>query len=159
EELFEVVVGNPPFGGAAEAEHDVYLAWQYHWWRLGARRKAGLPRELWFLERSLRLLKPQGLLAMVLPEGLLANRRWRAQREVLVRDCQIEAVVGLPRSVFSRGGAAVKTVLLVLRKCRPAPGHQVRLAELDASELAQASATLLAEWQQGRSLASERPWG
>lgn len=158
EALFEVVVGNPPFGGAAEAEHDVHLAWQYQWWRLGGRRRAALPRELWFLERSLRLLRPQGLLAMVLPEGVLANRRWRAQREVLVRDCQIEAIVGLPRSVFSGGGAAVKTVLLVLRKGPPAPEHRVRLAELGAAELGEASATLLSEWQLGRSLAGERPW-
>jgi type I restriction-modification system DNA methylase subunit len=155
---FDVVVGNPPFGGTGEVGHDDYLQAHYHWWRLGVRRKAVLPRELWFLERSLRLLRPGGMLGMVLPEGFLANRRWRAQREALISSCQVEAIIGLPRNVFSGGGAAVKTALLLLRKSRPVAAHQVRLVELAAGELPGSAQTLINEWQKGRPRFHERPW-
>lgn len=147
EELFDVVVGNPPFGGGADPQHDQYLASHYHWWRLGKRRQAELPRELWFLERSLRLLKPEGLLAMVLPEGFLANRRWRPQREALFAMCQIEAIVGLPRTVFRSSGTTVKTALLFLRKTSPPAAHRVRLAELENDELGDAAEKLVSGWQ------------
>lgn len=160
EGLFEVVVGNPPFGGQWEPGENLGLAWQYGWWRLGGRKGPALPRELWFLERSLRLLAPGGLLALVLPEGFLANSRWRAQRQALVVAHQIEAVLGLPRNVFRASRAAVKTVLLLARRQPPAAGHRVRLAELEAADLASPhlAATLLEHWQHGRPLSTGRPW-
>ncbi|MGE5532253.1 MAG: HsdM family class I SAM-dependent methyltransferase [Bacteroidota bacterium] len=157
ERLFDVVVGNPPFGGGAEHEHD-HLADAYHWWRLGKRKLPALPRELWFLERSLRLLRPEGLLAMVLPEGFLANRRWKYQRQELLGLYQVEAIIGLPRSVFRSSQTTVKTALLFLRKRRPPEGHRVRLAELEASEIAGALPVLLEHWQSGSEQAEGRPW-
>jgi hypothetical protein len=158
ESLFEVVVGNPPYGGGAEHEHD-HSPGDYHWWRLGKRKVPALPRELWFLERSLRLLKPEGLLAMVLPEGFLANRRWRHQRRELLGLNQVEAIIGLPRSVFRSSRTTVKTALLFVRKRQPAPGHRVRLAELEASEIAGALPVLLETWQSGGEYAGGLPWG
>lgn len=158
EALFDVVVGNPPFGGGSDPEHDQYVAQHYHWWRLGKRRQPDLPRELWFLERSLRLLKGDGLLGMVLPEGFFANRRWRPQREALLGLYTVEAIVGLPRSVFRDSRAAVKCALLFVRKAPPVTGHRVLLAELDACELDQAAGTLIAAWEQGRPVHSARPW-
>jgi type I restriction enzyme M protein len=110
------------------------------------------------LERSLELLKPGGLLAMVLPEGLFANRRWRSQRREILRQYQVEALVGLPRSVFRASRAAVKTGLLFLRKTAPSPGHQVRLAELSAIDLEAGAAELIEHWTAGRSKAEGRPW-
>lgn len=154
---FEVVAGNPPFGGGADPEHDSYLAAQYHWRRLGKRRQADLPRELWFLERSLRLLKPGGLLAMVLPEGFFANCRWRPQREALIGLHQIEAIVGLPRTVFRGSGITVKTALLFLRKTPPPPGHRIRLAELAEDDLAAGAETLIEAWERAPVCAG-RPW-
>jgi type I restriction-modification system DNA methylase subunit len=103
-------------------------------------------------------LREEGLLAMVLPEGFLANRRWRPQREDLLARYQVEAIIGLPRSVFRRSRTTVKTVLLLVRHRRPAPGHLVRLAELETEELACALATLTSSWQAGRPRAEGRPW-
>jgi type I restriction enzyme M protein len=155
---FDLVVGNPPFAGSPDEAHAEHLRAQYRWWRLShAKRPLGLPRELWFLERSLGLLREGGLLAMVLPEGILANRRWRRQREDLLARCQLEAVVGLPRAVFRASRTTVKTCLLFLRQQPPAPGHVVRLAELDAEEIAR-PAQVIAAWQNGQTVAEGKPW-
>ena len=157
ENLFDVVVGNPPFGGGVETGANGHLAQQYHWWRLGRRSRPDLPRELWFLERSLRLLKPAGLLAMVLPEGFFANRRWRAQREALLALYQIEMIVGLPRNVFLASHASVKTAVLLVRNQAPQAGRRVRLAELASEELAEAAPRLIAAWEDPPAPAG-RPW-
>lgn len=157
-ERFDVVVGNPPFAGQPDESHMAYLTAHYGWWRLShSRRPLGLPRELWFLERSLRLLRQGGLLAMVLPEGVLANRRWRGQRADLLARCQLEAVIGLPRSVFRASGTAVKTCLLFLRRQTPQPGHVVRLAELAEAEIA-CPQGVLAAWERGETVAPGAPW-
>jgi len=130
---------------------------RYGWWRLSHRRRPqGLPREWWFLERSLGLLREGGLLAMVLPEGVLANRRWRGQRADLLARCQLEAAIGLPRSVFRASRTTVKTCLLFLRRQPPQPGHIARLAELDPTELAHPEA-LLAPGRRGPPFAEGVP--
>jgi type I restriction enzyme M protein len=155
---FDVVVGNPPFGGGPEPALIPELTVAYEWWRLGGRAPAAFPRELWFLERSLRLLRPGGLLALVLPEGFLANRRWRPQREAMLSAVQMEAVVGLPRSVFRASRTTVKTCLIFARRQPPAADHMVRLAELEPDELAMPE-VLLEAWERGVAQASpERPW-
>ena len=155
---FDVVVGNPPFAGGPDERHLAHLMAQCHWWRLShAQRPLGLPRELWFLERSLGLLREGGLLAMVLPEGVLANRRWRKQREDLLARCQLEAVIGLPRSVFRASRTTVKTCLIFARRQPAAPGHLVRLAELAADEIAR-SQDVIAAWQRREPVAEGTPW-
>lgn len=156
-EAFEVVVGNPPFGGSPDPAVLPHLTGVYRWWRLGRRGGGSFPRELWFLERSLRLLRPGGLLGLVLPEGFLANKRWRPQREELLRRAQMEAVIGLPRSVFRHSRAAVKTCLIFVRQQAPAAGHVVRLAELDDEDLPCPEA-LLEAWKAGAVHATEAPW-
>lgn len=157
-ECFDVVVGNPPFAGGPDPAHLAALTPAYQWWRLThARRPEGLPRELWFLERSLELLKRGGLLAMVLPEGTLANRRWRPQRERLLQSSQIEAVIGLPRATFRAARTTVKTCLVFLRKQEPASGHVVRLAELDEEELNRPQ-DLLEAWKRQAVVAEDCPW-
>lgn len=154
---FDVAVGNPPFGGNPDEALLPELTAAYGWWQLGRRSPTSFPRDLWFLERSLALLRPGGLLAMVLPEGFLANRRWRPQREAMLQVTQLEAVIGLPRSVFRASRTTVKTCLVVARHQPPAPDHRVRLAELDEAGL-RAPAALLAAWAEGHTIAAEAPW-
>ena len=154
---FEVAVGNPPFAGSPDDALLPDLMLAYRWWRLGTRGQASFPRELWFLERSLGLLRPGGLLAMVLPEGFLANRRWRPQRQELLRIAQMEAVIGLPRSVFRDSRTTVKTCLVFVRRQPPTAGHRVRLAELDEGELGQHQ-VLLRAWEGRQVIASTAPW-
>ena len=154
---FDVAVGNPPFGGSPDGALLPDLMLSYRWWRLGRRTPTSFPRELWFLERSLGLLRPGGLLAMVLPEGFLANRRWRPQREEMLRTVQMEAVIGLPRSVFRVSRTTVRTCLVFARRQPASPGHEVRLAELETDEIGQPK-VLISAWEAGQVIATEAPW-
>src|SRR5215213_2394701 len=64
---FDLVVGNPPFGVATSSEGRAILA-----------------SEVRFLLRALELARPGGLVALVLPNGVLANERLRALRDDLL---------------------------------------------------------------------------
>ena len=91
EGTFDVVATNPPFAGDVADRYDGSFA-------LAAGRR--VERDVLFLERSLRLLKPGGRLAIVLPQNKLGAKRWAFVRRWLL--CRMEplAVVGLGRSTF-----------------------------------------------------------
>lgn len=160
ETLFDAVVGNPPFAGPQAWEIGSPVEGRYDWCRLqradGSPR--ALPREWWFLERSWRLCRPGGLIALVLPEGVLANQRWLVLRQRLLAACQVEAIIGLPRDTFRSGRTTVKTCLTILRKQVASATHQVRLAELSAEELDGAGPVLWDKWEAGVEVAAARPW-
>ncbi len=74
------------------------------------------PVELVFTERFLRLLKPGGYLACVVPEGVLANTESAPLRRILEAEMDVLAVVGLPPQAFLSAGASARTALLMGRK-------------------------------------------
>lgn len=80
------------------------------------------PIEGIFMERFVRLLRDGGWMAVVVPEGILANARAAALRAWMARQGRVVAVVGLPR-VFAPAGATARTAILVYqRRLAPAPG-------------------------------------
>jgi hypothetical protein len=89
--------------------------------RLPARTRDQLsryPAELMFLERFVQLCRPGGHVAIVLPEGVVANRRLQYVRDWLLGRCQVLGVVSLPRGTFRRSGTAAVTATLLLRRRR-----------------------------------------
>lgn len=70
--------------------------------------------DLLFIAQNLRLLKNQGKLGLILPDGLITGERYLGVRSALLHQHQVESVVQLPRRVFSRTEA--QTYLLVLSK-------------------------------------------
>jgi len=170
----DLVVGNPPFGAdLADAGPDALrelartsrLPFPDRGDRLlvepsqsDLRRLARYPIELLFLERFAALCRPGGWIAIILPEGVLSNARWRHVREWLLGAMTVYAVVGLPRSTFRAHGTTARTCLLLLRARAPAPDHEVALAEAESCE-APALAALLAALCAGASHVGEPPPG
>jgi type I restriction enzyme M protein len=152
DEGFDIAVGNPPFGinlADAPARELTAVAATHHLY-LGSRaprvpplgpsagdlaRLRRFPLELVFLERFVSLCKPGGWLAIVLPEGVAANARWRYVRAWLAACSAMHVVISLPRGTFRPHGTSAATCLMVMRKGPPPPGHEVTLATLtDAGE-------------------------
>lgn len=81
-----------------------------------AQGRKSLPLEVLGLERSVQLLKPNGRMAIVLPEHLLKGKSNRYVREWLFSICEMKAMISFPEEAFSPYGALVKTCLCILRK-------------------------------------------
>lgn len=88
----------------------------------GPKQVPAFPVEALFVERALQLTRPAGWLALILPEGFLANARRQGMRDWLLARAEVQAVVALP-GAFNQ----VQTALVVLRGRKPLARTQARL--------------------------------
>ena len=112
--VFDLVVGNPPFGVTTSA-----------------RGPRPLPSEARFLLRAIELARPGGYIALVLPSGVLANQRLTALRAELLAQCTLLAAIALPRATFQRAGTSAACSIVLLRKAPVPAGHLAFFALAD----------------------------
>jgi len=125
---FDVVITNPPFGArikSADKETSSQYELGYKWEQNGNnfiktnRLVENTPPQVLFMERNVRALKPGGILATVIPESLVSNKNYKNVVYYLLQNTHIEAVIGMPESLFKtsgKGGTHTKTCLLIARK-------------------------------------------
>jgi len=108
EEKYTLVLANPPFAGSLDYENTAK--------DLQAIVKTK-KTELLFLALFLRLLKPGGRAAVIVPDGVLfgSSKAHKELRRTLVEDQKLEAVISLPSGAF-RPYAGVSTGILVFTK-------------------------------------------
>ncbi|WP_134685839.1 class I SAM-dependent DNA methyltransferase [Brevibacillus migulae] len=107
-ERYTLILANPPFKGTLDEESvssDLL--------RLTKTKKT----ELLFLALFLRLLKPGGRCAVIVPDGVLFGRSaaHHAIRKEIIEGHKLEAVISMPSGVF-RPYAGVSTAILVFTK-------------------------------------------
>ena len=108
-ERVDIVLTNPPFGG--EEEDGIETNFPQHF---RTRETADL-----FLALIIRLLKPRGRAAVVLPDGSLFGEGVKTRlKEHLMAECNLHTIVRLPDSVF-RLYASIGTNLLFFEKGEP----------------------------------------
>ena len=110
-ESFDLVVSNPPFGIKLASDTKRSLSQNFT-------LKDSAPSESLFLERSFQLLKPNGRLAIVVPESLLNTVDSLQTRLLLFRGFWIRTIVALPRNAFI--DTPTLTSLLFAQKKTPA---------------------------------------
>jgi SAM-dependent methyltransferase len=80
------------------------------------RRIAGTAIEVFFTERFVQLAKPGGMIAVIVPESILASDQLAPLRRWLMQQIQLLAVVGLPQKAFTGVGAKAKTGIIFARR-------------------------------------------
>jgi len=109
----DAVVSNPPYSQAwdpADKENDP----RYKDFGLAPKTKADYA----FLLHELFHLKPDGILTIVLPHGVLFRGGEEGRiRKNLIEKNQIDAIIGLPANIFF--GTSIPTIIMVLKKNRP----------------------------------------
>src|ERR1035437_1617185 len=108
EERYSLVLANPPFAGSLDYETTAKDLLQ-----VVKTKKT----ELLFLALFIRLLKPGGRAAVIVPEGVLfgPSSAHKALRKMLIEDQKLDGVVSLPSGVF-RPYAGVSTAILLFTK-------------------------------------------
>ena len=103
-EKYTLILANPPFAGSLDAESTAKDLQ-----RVVKTKKT----ELLFLALFLKLLKPGGRAAVIVPDGVLfgSSTAHKALRRILVEDQRLDAIVKLPSGVF-RPYAGVSTAIL-----------------------------------------------
>jgi type I restriction enzyme M protein len=108
EEKYTLVLANPPFAGSLDYENCAKDLQQ-----IVKTKKT----ELLFLALFLRLLKPGGRAAVIVPEGVLfgSSKAHKELRRILVEEQKLDAIISLPSGVF-KPYAGVSTAILVFTK-------------------------------------------
>ncbi len=107
-EAYSLILANPPFAGSLDYEGTAKDLLQV------ARTKK---TELLFLSLFLRLLKPGGRAAVIVPDGVLfgSTKAHKELRRILVEDQKLDGIVSLPAGVF-RPYSGVSTAILLFTK-------------------------------------------
>jgi len=113
---FDLAIGNPPFSAQANLEKRSQILQGFDF---GFGRSSQC-LEILFLELFLKLVKPRGRVAIILPDGPLSNRPFKYVRDWLLCRAHVEAILSLPRGIFTKTSA--KTNILIAQKLSPA--HQ-----------------------------------
>jgi type I restriction enzyme M protein len=106
---FSLILANPPFKGSIE-ESEINKS-------LGIKTKK---TELLFLELMVNSLTKGGRCAVIVPDGVLFgnSNAHNSIRQMILKDCRLDAVVSMPSGVF-KPYAGVSTAVLVLTKGEP----------------------------------------
>lgn len=123
-ERYTLILANPPFAGSLD-----YEATAKDLQAVVKTKKT----ELLFLALFLRLLKPGGRAAVIVPDGVLfgSTKAHKELRRILVEDHKLDAVVKLPSGVF-KPYAGVSTAILFFTRTDSGGTDQVWFYEVAA---------------------------
>ncbi|EDP6912319.1 TPA: N-6 DNA methylase [Campylobacter upsaliensis] len=123
---FNFIFTNPPFGSSIPASKPYFEDFSFaksevHFIdkiidKKSPKDLSGQKSEILFLERYFEFLKEGGIVACVLPDGILTNSSLQNVRDYLLERFYLLASFSLPQHTFSNYGAGVKSSILVLRK-------------------------------------------
>jgi len=108
DEAYTLILANPPFAGSLD-----YESCAKDLLKIVKTKKT----ELLFLALFLRLLKPGGRAAIIVPDGVLfgSSTAHKALRQILVEEQKLDAIISMPSRVF-KPYAGVSTAILLFTK-------------------------------------------
>ena len=143
EGLYSLILANPPFAGSLD-----YETTAQNLLRVVKTKKT----ELLFLALFLRLLRPGGRAAVIVPDGALSGstKAHKELRRILVEDQKLDGVIKLPSGVF-RPYAGVSTAILLFTKTESGGTEHVWFYDVtaDGRSLDDKRTPLLSESQLG----------
>lgn len=138
---FDFIITNPPFGSSIKQTEQAYLKnfglgiKDINWidkklknkFVLGTRESQST--EVLFIEQCYRFLKTGGILAIVIPDGILTNSSVQYVRDWIEEHYRIIAVISLPQTAFAANGAGVKSSILFAMKLSEKETTQIQFAK------------------------------
>ena len=132
-EFFDVIITNPPFGSKIPIK-DSHILEQFNigyiWrneqydtsepsgWTISSDFQSSVPPEQLFIERCFQFLKPDGRLAIVLPDSILGNPGLIYIRQWLMEKTRIVASIDLHVDTFQPRNGTQTSVLIVQKKTK-----------------------------------------
>lgn len=128
---FDLIMTNPPLGSKIKADEvSYYQDYELFEKNLGITElkdrivdnnnkekwRVSQKTEVLFIERCYRYLREGGLLAIVIPDGVLTHSSSQFVRDWLIEHFRILSIISLPHHTFAPVGIGVKSSILFLRK-------------------------------------------
>lgn len=113
---FDIVLANPPFAGEIR-ERQILDSYQL------AESRDRVERDVLFLERCVKLLRPGGRMAIVLPHNKFGSLPYQWIRDWLIRHVQVVSVLGLGRNTFLPHTHQKTSILFAVKRQKPLSKH------------------------------------
>ncbi|HWN18686.1 MAG TPA: N-6 DNA methylase [Gemmatimonadales bacterium] len=142
---FDIVAGNPPWLRSEDIPSQVRerLTGRYRWWRSSAGGFGNRPDlAVAFLERSVELAAPSGIVAMLVPAKVASAAYGATARHSLASTTTLHAIANLTEH-GAEFDATVYPMALIAGKATPAPRHRVRTTLAVTNELGVSQAKLI----------------
>ena len=115
-ENFDLILTNPPFGATIKKVEKAYIQ-NYILGKNNQKKvRSSQKTEILFIERCYQFLDDNGVLAIILPDGILTNKTLQYVRDYITSHFIIEAIISLPQVTFAHYGAGLKSSILILKK-------------------------------------------
>jgi type I restriction enzyme M protein len=121
-EMFDVVVSNPPFSATIDRDTAKALPENFEWGekiaeRLDKQRETDeVSTETVFIERWYQLLRPNGRLGVVLPQSIFSAPEHRPIRLFLYKYFKFKALVAIPKVAFLPYSNSTTSLLIAQKK-------------------------------------------
>ena len=112
---YDVIVTNPPFGVSVDSRNYNFNFYKTCQDEYGYNLKTQTS-EIVFMEKCLKLLKPNGTLAIVVPRSIVTNNNLQKARAILSTYGYIEAIINLPPETFTLSGTQTATSILFIKR-------------------------------------------
>jgi hypothetical protein len=111
---FDVILGNPPYGAAIDAQTAAYLKSNF--------QNSGGESDTYaiFMEQALRLVRPEGLVSMIVPTGWYSGANFSELRQHIAKCSDPKVFVNLPYDIFDEAWVDT-TVFIIERRVSPVP--------------------------------------
>ena len=118
ENAFDIVLTNPPFAGNQD-EPEVLGRYDltFRGDKAEKKRAKKMRKDMLFIEKCIRFVKPGGRIAIVLPQGNLNNPTSEFLRNFIFDRCRLLGCIGLHENTF-RPFTPTKTSVVLLQKWR-----------------------------------------
>ena len=123
---YDYAIVNPPFGTKTVVTDTEIL----NGYTLGKGRKK---QELGilFVERSMNLLKPNGVLCIILPNGYFGNASTAyIELRKYILEYRVIGILKLPQNTFKRSGTGVSTNILIVSKSTPSANYDIFIEDV-----------------------------
>ena len=140
---FDIIVTNPPFGSkipvkgeAKLKQYDLAYKWKKdktkNIWNKTDKlnnegKKGGIEPQILFIERCVNLLKENGRMGIVLPDGIFGNDTLGYIREYLLQHGRVLAIIDIPIETFMPN-TSTKTSILIYQKTKKKDNFPVFMA-------------------------------
>jgi tRNA1(Val) A37 N6-methylase TrmN6 len=119
---FDLVIANPPWGADTALYQKKLFLGEY------ILSKGQYDTSDLFIERSLKITKPSGYIAFIIPDSLFAQER-QLLREILAKETQIQFIGRFGEKIFNNVNRAC--AVLICKNCKPHNDHKVECLRLN----------------------------
>lgn len=123
----DLCLGNPPFDKIKKTKDIDKILEEFG--LLEFNKGKFISSEIPFILQNLKILKNNGILAIILPDGLFTNDSLSYFREFMIKNYDIKKIVELPRNIFKNTSA--KTHILILKKNKNSSSRSIMLSDID----------------------------